>query len=110
MFKGCHNYSKTKSFLVLYDRKHYKGVNTGVGVRELHLLSGVDYDYLRTKLVKWAQWGYLNRRPLEGRNGRATWVYTIGSKGENFIKNIVPPEVLRECVEAVRAHQRGFVI
>ena len=105
MFRGVHNFSKTKAFLVLYDRKHHKGVNTGLGVRELHLLSGVDYDYLRTKLVKWAQWGYLNRRPVEGRNGRATWAYTIGAKGERFIKDIVPPEVLRECVEAVKAHR-----
>ena len=108
MFRGTHNHSKTKMLIILYDRKHYKHISTGLGVRELHLQSGVDYDYLRTKLVKWAQWGYLNRRPVESK-GRATWAYTIDAKGERFIKDILPPEVLRECVEAVKAHQRGLV-
>ena len=105
MFRGIHNFSKTKAFLVLYDRKVHRGIDTGLGVRDLHLESGVSYDYLRTKLVKWAKWGYLNRRPVEGKNGRVTWAYTIGAKGERFIKDIVPPEVLRQCVEQVKAHQ-----
>jgi hypothetical protein len=104
MWRGIHNISKTRAFLVLYDRKYHKKDTTGLGVHELHLQSGVDYDYLRTKLVKWAQWGYLNRRPVEVR-GRATWAYTIAAKGERFIKDIVPPEVLRQCVEAVKEHR-----
>lgn len=102
MWRGIHNISKTKALLVLYDRKHHKKDNSGLGVHELHLQSGVDYDYLRTKLAAWARWGYLNRRPIESK-GRATWAYTIASKGDRFITEIVPREVLQRCVAEIRA-------
>ena len=101
MWRGIHNISKTKALLVLYDRKHHKKDNSGLGVLALHRLSGVDYDYLRTKLSTWCRWNYLSRSPVESK-GRAIWAYTIATKGERFIES-VPREVLQRCVAEIRA-------
>ena len=105
MFNGIHNLSKTKAFLVLYDLRFHKGDIEGLGVSELHNRSGVDYDYLRTKLSRWAAWGYLKRKPVEGGNGRTTWAYTISAKGERFIRDVVLSDVLNQCVNEVKAHR-----
>lgn len=101
-FNGVHNASKTKVFIVLYHLKHKLGLNIGLNVLDLHLQSGVNYDYLRTKLGKWHEWGFLSRKPVDSGKGRAVYTYMIAKRGEHFIEDIVPRDLLNQYVAEIK--------
>ncbi len=102
-FNDVHNASKTKVFIVLYHRKNRLGLNTGLNVRDIHLQSNVDYDYLRTRMSKWHEWGYLSRRPVDSGKGRAVYTYMIAKRGEHFIEDIVPGDILNQYIAEIKA-------
>lgn len=102
-FNGVHNASKAKVFIVLYHLKYKLGLNTGLNVLDLYLQSGVNYDYLRSKLGKWYEWGFLSRRPVDSGKGRAVYTYMIAKRGEHFIEDIVPRDILNQYVAEIKA-------
>ncbi len=87
----------------LYHRKHKLGLNDGLNVWDIHLQSGVDYDYLRSRLRKWKEWGYLNRKPVDTGVGRPEYQYTIAKRGEHFIEDIVPRNILNQYIAEIKA-------
>ena len=101
-FKGAHNASKCKTLLLLYHRKHKLGLGTGLSARDIHLQSGVGYDYLRARLGVWFKWGYLSRRLTINYTGKPAFSYTIAKRGEHFIENRVPQEALDRYIAEIR--------
>lgn len=71
-FLGKHNEPKSKILLFLMDRKH-RGIITGFTAKQLHMETGVNYNYLLTKLSKWAKWG------------GPCFSYIIGDRGIHFV-------------------------
>jgi predicted ArsR family transcriptional regulator len=101
-FNGSHNASKTKALVVLYHRKHTLRLNTGLSSLQLHQQSGVSYDTLRSHLKRWVEYRYLARRPADSHRGRPVYYYTIAARGEHFIQDIVPRDVLDRYVKEIK--------
>lgn len=102
IFKGVHNASKSKALIVLYHRKHKLGLAAGLNLQELHLQSGVNYDYLRARLTFWHRWGYVSRRPVAAK-GRPVYEYTIAQKGVRFIESVIPRDKLVQFIAEIKA-------
>lgn len=100
--------SNNNTFGIAY-KYHKIGLNTGLNVRDIHLQSGVDYDYLRSRLRKWHEWGYLNRKPVDTGKGRPVYAYTIARRGEHFIEDIVPRDILNQYIAEIRAFKANEV-
>ena len=103
-FRGVHNASKTKVLIILYLRKYQLRLKTGLNVRELHTQSGVNYDYLRSRLGTWCEWEYVSRRAYDDGTGRPMFYYTIAPRGEHFIQHIVPKEVLNRYLNEINQY------
>ena len=101
---GSHNLSKAKVFIILSCLKHNK-VNTGLNAQQISLSSGVSYAYLLSRLGKWHQWGYLNRRAAGSDKGRAIYNYSIAKRGEYFLNELVTTTVFNQLVEDIKAFQ-----
>lgn len=93
-FIGKHNRSKAKVLIFLLDRrshriKHYTW-------HELALYCGVSAVYLRNRLAKWRQWGYVTRRGCN-RGEFLTWEYALGARGKHFVCDILPQDFYESC-------------
>ena len=104
-FRGSHNASKTKTLIILHHHKYNLKLSTGLNVRQLHSESGVNYDYLRSRLGKWFKWKYVSRRAHDDGNGRPMFYYTITVRGEHFINNIVPKDVLTRYINEINQYR-----
>jgi len=104
-FNGIHNASKTKALIILDHYKHKLRLSTGLNVRQLHSESGVNYDYLRSRLGKWFKWKYVSRRAHDDGTGRPMFYYTIAARGEHFINHIVPNDVLARYITEINQYR-----
>lgn len=102
-FRGIHNSAKAKTLIVLHDRLFTQGITTGLTVAQLYLVSGVNYDTLRSRLGKWHTWGYVSRQAKAGVMGKPTYYYTLGARGKHFVEDIIPERVLRRYIAEIRA-------
>ncbi len=106
-FNGLHDSAKVKVLLVLYHRRFKLGNPSGLGVAELHRLSGCNYDTLRAKLFKWKNWKYVTRRLGLNRQGRPAFTYIIADRGVRFIEERVPRERLVDYIRQIRDFKAG---
>lgn len=103
-FHGIHNASKSKVLIVLYWLKNTVGDNTGLSVKELAEKSGCNYDYLKTRLGKWHDWRYVSRRAVGQVVGRPIYKYSIAQRGEHFIEDIIPKDILSRYIDEIKSH------
>ena len=104
-FNGIHNASKTKTLIILDHYKYKLKSNTGLNVRQLHLESGVNYNYLRSRLGKWFKWKYVSRRAHDDGSGRPMFYYTIADRGEHFINHVVPNDVRTRYINELNQYR-----
>jgi len=102
-FRGKHNASKAKTFIVLYDAMFTQGITIGFSVGQLYLLSGVPYGTLKSSLGRWHSWQYVSRRAREGDNGRPIFTYWLGARGKHFVENRIPPDKLKQYITEIKA-------
>ena len=87
-FKGKHNSTRCKAWLVLYDR--YLGHKRGLILRELAALTGISYHSLANSLTKWIKWRYIGYRITP--KGR---IYRLRKRGREWLERwwyIIPLE------------------
>lgn len=102
-FDDKHNASKCKVLIVLYHRKHKLQDASGIGVNELHRASGVSYDYIKARVTKWVQWGYMERSVRDVKTGRPIYVYKLAARGKHFIEDILPREWLKTYIAGIKS-------
>ena len=101
-FKGRHNSVKSKVLIVLYHRRFKLGNRTGVGVAELAGLTGCNYNYLKSRLGKWAGWRYINRSLSIGERGHPAFLYSIDDRGKRFVEERLPRVRLEQYVSEIK--------
>ena len=104
-FNGKHNASKTKMLLVLYQRS-IRGL-PGLTARGIVLESGLNHNYVRVKLSKLCEWGYLSRRAVDGGKCGPVYRYSIAKRGEHFLLDIVPDEKLKEYIHEIEVYKEN---
>ena len=79
--RGRYGSSKLKAFTVLagIPEKQY------LSVRQLCLMSGIDYHSLARALPKWVRWEYVARYPTTSI-GEGDFMYRILAKGRSWLK------------------------
>lgn len=103
-FRGVHNASKSKIFIVLYHRLLIQGLSDGLGVKSLSLLSGVGYVYISSRVARWAKHGYISRRiGLDESSGRPVFVYVLLKKGIRYVEEIIPRDRLSEYISEIKS-------
>jgi len=102
-FNERHNASKAKVLITLYHRLHKLRLTNGLGVAELHEQSGVGYDYIKSRVTKWCEWGYLKRSVRDNKIGRPIYVYTLDERGKHFIEDVLPREWLQHYIAEIHA-------
>jgi len=95
-FTGKNNSAKSKVLIWL---SHIKGKYRTA--RQLHDETGVNYDYLRSRLSFWYNIRYVNRKAILPRKGRPVWAYEIAERGEHFVDNRLPVEKRNEYVSDI---------
>jgi len=78
-FVGKHNHVRTRTWLLLFDRRLARG--RGLMLRELALQSGTDYKSLSVLLGRWVRWGYVGYRTTP--KGR---IYYLLNRGERWLQ------------------------
>ena len=78
-FKGKHNSTRCKAWLVLYDR--YLGHKRGLTLRELALTTGISYKSLSVSLVRWIGWRYIGYCTTP--KGR---IYRLRKRGKEWLE------------------------
>lgn len=82
-FHGQHNRSKYRALFALMVRDN-QSPGQWYSSSEIARISGVDYHYLRNRLPKWHEWGYLKCSSVT-RLGRPIRVYSISQHGKDYI-------------------------
>ena len=100
-FKGKHNEAKSKALIMLLDSKQKD--QGGLTLKQLATVSGVSYEYLKSRLGKWHEWKYVRRHITKGRN-RPVYSYLIAIRGERFVQTIIPPYVLARYIEELKEY------
>lgn len=103
IFNDRHNGSKCRVLIVLYHRKYKLKDTTGLGVGELHRQSGVNYDYIKSRVTKWVEWKYLERKVRDNKAGRPLYVYTLAERGRHIIEDILPQDWLKRYITEIQA-------
>lgn len=106
-FEGTHNITKAKVFLFLYHRRYKLHLNTGLDIRRIAEETGTNYDYLRAKAGKWCRWKYLSRQVGLSPDRRPVYLYYLGKRGETFLRERVPKDVLQRCIRELQAVRWG---
>lgn len=104
-FKGKHNMNKAKILLYLYAKK-MRGDPSGRSAREIYLATGVPYNYLKSRLGVLTDWGYLDRRAIGRKKGRAIYHYRIAERGVRFVELRLPPEKYNQAVQEINEWQK----
>lgn len=102
-FNGRSNRSKVKTWWYLaYLEAH--GVQ-GASINRLHNATGVPLATLRVRLDIWWSWGRVSKKLLkEPLPDGSTVIYRITAFGKKYL-DIVPEDVLAECIEEIEQHQ-----
>ncbi len=108
-FNEKHNASKAKVLITLYHRLLKLKLTNGLGVSELHWQSGVNYDYIKSRITKWCEWGYLKRKTQENNTGRPIYVYSLDERGRHFIEDILPREWLQRYISEIQDFKKMTV-
>ena len=103
-FNGCHNACKSKALITLYHWKKKLRATTGLSLKELAESSGVTYNYLGSRVAKWVEWGYLNRKVKMGGN-RPVYCYYIAERGIQFVEYRIPRERLQDYIDEIREYR-----
>ena len=93
-FRGKHNKSKSKAFIILLRKKK-------LTLSQLAKASGVSYNYLGSRLWKWVEWGYLRRSVAGCPAGRDSLVYYYSptARARRFVSSRIPPEKFKQYVK-----------
>jgi DNA-binding MarR family transcriptional regulator len=105
-FNEKHNAAKSKVFIVLYHAR-YELEQPWLRLKEIHDTSGVDYTYIKVKLVKWCKWNYVLRK-MDDQDGRPHFVYSIAARGKHFVEDILPREWLQQYIADIREYKKNF--
>jgi len=105
-FRGQHNGSKAKVLLVLYDLMYTHGINKGFNAEEIHLLSGVPINTVKSRLSKWHEWNYVSRRAQTNGNGKPAFFYYLGARGKHFIEERIPADKLKRYIEEIKTFRK----
>ena len=100
-FNYPHNYSKTRVLIALYQLKYKRHNAVGLSTRELHDITGVPLSYLWFRLPDWCEWRYI-RRVHSTKDYLAWFGYKIDKRGERFLLDRVPDEVITDCFSLMR--------
>jgi hypothetical protein len=98
-FKGKHNSTRCKAWLLLYDR--LLAGKRGLTLRELALLSNVGYKSLSVSLTRWIKWRYVGY--MSTPKGR---IYRLRKRGKDWLERwwyIMP---LQQYFEELKNVQR----
>jgi hypothetical protein len=105
-FRGKHNASKSKVFIVLYSRQYQQPHSPGLTLPELATYSGVSYSYIKTRLAKWCLWGYLKREKCVSSTRKQTvYTYVIADRGRHFVLDRIPKAIGARFVTEIQEHQ-----
>lgn len=107
-FNEKHNACRSKVYIILYHRKFRQFIDTGLTLKEIALLSTVDYFYIKAKIGKWVSWGFVDRKGIRLSNGKPAFCYTIGTRGRHFVEDIIPADWLKTYVDEIKA-QRSLI-
>jgi len=99
-FRGKHNSTRVKAWLILYDR--YLGKKRGLKLAELALLTGVSYKSLSASLPRWIKWRYVGARSRPG--GRE---YSLRKRGRAWLERWRDTMPLDRYIQEIETHQRG---
>lgn len=104
-FKGRHNACKSKVLIVLYK---IRGYPKGLSLSELARDTGVKYSYLESRLGKWVQWDYIDRKIKQGDN-RPVYCYYISARGIHFVEKRIPKKRRLDYEAEIREHQETII-
>ena len=99
-FRGKHNSTRCKAWLLLYDR--YLGKKRGLKLRELALLTGISYKSLAVLLSRWIRWNYIGFRSRP--RGRE---YSLRKRGRAWLDRWQPIMPLERYLAELENIQRG---
>jgi hypothetical protein len=105
-FKPPHNWLKSKTLIVLFDRAVLKQDSSGLTVRELAEQSGCNPKSLQSRIAYWVKWKYVARRPSVDNNGRLVWVYAIATRGIEFVQIRLPDCVRNEMIAEIKTTRK----
>ncbi len=99
-FKGKHNSTRCKAWLVLYDR--FLGRKRGLTLKELALMTGISYHSLANSLTRWLKWRYIGYRTTP--KGR---IYRLNKRGKDWLERWWYTMPLQQYLEELETVQRG---
>ncbi len=103
-FKGKHNAVKSKClvFLSLHSNESFTARELSENVPD------ASYKSLLTLLFRWYQWAYVSRRPgSKDSTGWHVYRYRIAQRGQDFIENRVPSDLLNDLLKEVVNRAKG---
>ena len=100
-FNEKHNASRVKCYLVLYHHRYKLQEADGLTLGELHRASGVNYNYIKSKIAFWCSWGFCKRKVALG-DGKPAYRYSLDKRGKHFIEDIVPREWLEHYIRELQ--------
>jgi len=95
-FKGKHNRTKVKVFIILYSIRESRGITA----KELAARAGVNVRTLYTELPKWEKWKYIscsNDKPH---------LWRIRDKAEQWLTRWYPIMPFDEYIEEIRNERK----
>lgn len=99
-FKGDNNRSKSMVLIWLM----YNG-GTFRTAKQLANDIGVNYNYIKARLMFWYRIRYVNRKLLIRNTGRPVWSYCIAERGRHFCVDIIPDDKFDEYLNSIKQYQ-----
>lgn len=97
-FTGKNNHCKGKVLVYLL---HIEGKY--LTAAQLHIKTGVSYNYLKARLSFWFNIRYINRKIHAPARGKPTWCYCIAERGKHFVMDRIPVEKKDQLVREINA-------
>ena len=105
---GRCNRSKVLTLILLYHQQYDLHQHNGLRIDQIHLQSGLSAKYLKIRLCRWLEWGYVLRTPaINDMTNRPCYAYKIATRGKHVLLDIIPREKLREYEQQIRQYQRS---
>jgi hypothetical protein len=84
--RGTYNETKTRILVYLAGLKD-SGHTRPVSLRALCKATGTNYNYLKSRLLVWSNWGYLHAHIIFGYKGRPCFGYTLAANGRGYLNH-----------------------
>ncbi len=105
-FEGKHNASKAK-VLIYLEYRYRKGFYHGMTAQQLHDATGVNFNYLKSRLTYWYHIGYLKRGVIEREKGRSLYTYRIDDRGIRFVYERIPLDRYNDFVREINEWRKN---